>query len=131
MPSSTMNSVADGDLRDHESTLFRTFLKLLGDDCDTQDLVTFLLWTDPAGKNTVLATTGIPSEHTFPDLAEFKDDVLRWVHEQNRPLILDNSLGVLGRMQTSLDAIGLRSASIFPTSTRMVDHRYLHLATGE
>jgi bacterioferritin-associated ferredoxin len=44
--------------------------------------------------------------------------VLHWVHRHNRPLVLDNGVGILGGMQEMLDKTGMRSAAIFPLSHR-------------
>lgn len=109
---------ADGILKEHERTLFGTFLSLLADEADASDLVTLLLWTDPAGRATVLAATGLAAPEPTEAMIRFGNKTMRWVHEHHRPLVLDNGVGVLGRMQAALDRAGMRSAAVFPLSHR-------------
>jgi hypothetical protein len=115
---STMSPIADGSLKEHEHNLFRTFLLMLADECESEDLAAFLLWTDPVGQNMVLAATGLPAQEPSAAVGIFGDEVLRWVLRHNRPLVLDNGVGVLGRLQELLDRACLRSAAIFPLTHR-------------
>jgi hypothetical protein len=66
----------------------------------------------------VLAATGLPAQEPSAAVGIFGDAVLRWVLRHNRPLVLDNGVGVLGRLQEVLDGAGLRSAAIFPLTHR-------------
>ena len=114
-------------LKDHEQTLFRTFLWLLADDIETQDLVTLLLGTDPAGQHIVLAATGLAPHESTDTMIHLGDEVLRWVHQHNRPLVLETRSphppemeegGALEPMQAALEQAGLWSAAIFPLPHR-------------
>lgn len=115
---SKINPVADGSLKDHERDLFYAFLSLLADETEPQDLVALLFWRNPTGRGNVLGATSLSTREPSPAIATLGDEVLRWVHQHNRPLVLDNSVGILGRIQAMLDKAGLRSAAIFPLSHR-------------
>jgi len=118
IPLSKMNPIADDSLKDHERDLFGAFLSLLADETEPQDLVALLFWKDPAGRSSVLAATGLPTNEPSPAISALGDAALHWVHRHNRPMVLDNGVGILGRMQAALDKAGLRSAAIFPLSHR-------------
>jgi hypothetical protein len=98
-------------LKDHEQELLRTILSLLLDDAEPDDWTTLLFWRAP------IASYGRRLSFDLrrsPALLMLRDEVLRWVTEQNRPLVLDTGVGILGRTETALAEAGLCSAAIFP-----------------
>lgn len=84
----------------------------------THDLVALLFWKDPSGRNVMLEATDRPPCRPSSAIAVLGDEALRWVFRHNRPLVLDNGVGILGRMQATLDKAGLRSAAILPLTNK-------------
>ncbi len=87
---------------------------MFADTTMTRDLVVLLFWKDSSGRIVILEATDRPPCGPPSDLAALGDEALRWVSRDNRPLVLDNGIGMPGRMQDVLDKTGLWSAAIFP-----------------
>jgi hypothetical protein len=94
-----------------ECTMFTNISK-------TQDLVALLLFRDASGRSTIVETPQCPARHPSPTLAALGNEAIRWVFQHNRPLVLDNGVGILSRMQGVLDKAGLQSAAILPLTSR-------------
>ena len=98
-------------LKDHEQELLRAILSLLLNDAEPDDWTTHLFWRPPIAPYSKRISFDTGSSPAFLML---RDEVLRWVRDQNRPLVLDYSDGIPGRMHRALAAAGLSSAAIFP-----------------
>jgi hypothetical protein len=106
-----LSSISGELLKDHEQELLQTILSLLLDDAESDDWTTQLFWRTPItpyGKRLSFDTGSSPA------LLMLRDEVLRWVTEQNRPFVLDNNVGSLGAMHRALAEAGLCSAAMFP-----------------
>ncbi len=79
-------------LKDHEEELLRTILSLLLDDADPDDWTTLLFWRASIASYGRRLSFDLRSS---PALLMLRDEVLRRVTEQNRPLVLDTGVGIL------------------------------------
>ena len=87
-------------------------------DTDTgKNFVALLLLKNATLRSTVVETTGCLSGQPSTALAALGDEAIRWVSQHNRPLVLDNGVGILSRMQGILDKAGLHSAAILPLTS--------------
>lgn len=84
---------------------------------ETQDFVALLLLRDSTGPSTIVETTQGSVHHPSSAMAALKAEAIRWVSQHNRPLVLDNGIGILSRMQGVLDKAGLYSVAILPLTS--------------
>ncbi len=91
---------------------------MFADTTMTRDLVVLLFWKDSSGRSVMLEATDRPPCGPSAALTTLGDEALRWVFRHNRPLVLDNGIGILGQMQAVLDKAGLRSAAILPLTSK-------------
>lgn len=91
---------------------------MFADTTIAKDLVVLLFWKDPSGRSVMLEATDRPPCEPSSALAALGDEAIHWVFRHNRPLVLDNGVGILGPMQVVLGKTGLRSAAILPLTNK-------------